>query len=192
MTDPLFTIISLMIGVFGATISVILVIRNVGSKKVDENYKLACDKISEMEDAGIVDINIGDAENYRDKIKHCGTWFTRYTLFAAIIFGVWVFATAFYVSFNGYCKQLSQPVSSSAANSADPFSFNKIISTILFGDWTIGIVSFAYLFLVGFALFHLQKTDANYKEVGKLHKALMAQREASPEDLKLTSKETTG
>ena len=77
MANQLFTIISLMIGIFGATISVILVIRNVGTQKVKDNDKLALDKIEEMKEKGAVADILDEAGGYRRKINYCGIWFTK-------------------------------------------------------------------------------------------------------------------
>lgn len=211
MTDPLFTIIPLMIGIFGATISVIIVIRNVGSQKVEDNHLLANSKIEEMKNSGAVTSIINDAETHRDNIKQCGTWFTRYTFITAAIFGVWIFTSAFYVSFSGGCKELTQLGFNHTTNTppADPCqagtglggvdestlhnpdALKKIISAVLFSDWTIGLVSFAYLVLLCFAFCHLIRADSNYDEIFKMHKNFMRQREAYAEDLKKTGGETT-
>lgn len=211
MTDPLFTIIPLMIGIFGATISVIFVIRNVGFQKVKDNHELANSKIEEMKDSKAAPSILSDVQILRDNIRQCGTWFTRYTLIAAAIFGVWVFTTAFYVSFSGGCKKLTQFGSVHTTNTppADPCQagtgsggvdenthhnpsvLKKTISAVLFSDWTIGLVSLAYLVLLGFALYHLRRADSNYDEVFKTHKNFMRQREADTKDLKKTGGETT-
>lgn len=211
MTDPLFTIIPLMIGIFGATISVIFVIRNVGTQKVKDNHELANSKIEEMKTAKAVASIVGDAETYRDNIKQCGTWFTRYTLTAVAIFGVWVFATAFYVSFSGGCKKIAQSTSSTTPETPpadpcqaatrsggvdenthhNPSALKKTISAGLFSDWTVGLVSVAYLLLLFFAWRHLKLADNNYDEVFKMHKNFMRQREAETKDLKKTGGATT-
>jgi hypothetical protein len=195
-----------MIGIFGATISVIFVIRNVGSQKVKDNHGLANSKIEEMKNGDAVPSILSDAEAYRDNIKQCGTWFTRYTLTAAAIFGVWIFTTAFYVSFRGGCKELTQLGSNHTTNTppADPCQagtgsggvdesthhnpgvLKKTISTVLFSDWTIGLVSSAYLVLLCFAWRHLKLADNNYDEVFKMHKNFMRQREADTKDLQKT------
>lgn len=108
-----------MIGIFGATISVILVIREAGLKKVKVNLNLSASKIKALKKARATDPNITEAKEYRNKIISCRTWLGRYTFAAALLFGAWIFSTAFYVSLSGGCKQLSQSIQSCCEKS-DP------------------------------------------------------------------------
>jgi hypothetical protein len=197
-----------MIGIFGATISIIHVIRNVGSQKVDEHIKLGDDKIEEMKNKSAASSIVGEAEDYRDSIKQCGAWFTRCTLVAAVIFGVWIFTTAFFVSFKGGCNKLFQLGSVDTTNTTDPCHpvttpkrsdedaspnqgvIEKGFTTIVFSDWTIGLVSFAYLTLLFVACYHFKKADKNYDEIFKIHKRFIKQREADTGDLKKTGGKT--
>ena len=188
MTDPLFTIIPLMIGIFGATISVILVIRNTGLDKVKANLNLSATKIKELKKYNADDSNVTTAKDFHDKIISCRTWLGRYTFFAAILFGGWIFLTAFYVSFNGGCKQLCLPIqccyeqrdpNTPAVDSnhvqANKSGFHKIAEGALFSDGTIVIVTILDIFFVIAAWFHLWRATINYRELQKLHKYVMPQ-----------------
>lgn len=200
MTDPLFTIIPLMIGIFGATISVILIIRESGLVKVEASLSLSASKIKALKNAKATDPNVTEAKEYRDKIISCRTWLGRYTFAAALLFGAWIFLTAFYVSFSGGCKQLSQPIQSCREQpdpnkpAADPKQvqankggFHKITEGVLFSDYTIGIVALLDLSLLIAAGFHLWRATANYRALYKMHTRLMRELGAAKaEDFKKT------
>lgn len=186
MTDPLFIIIPLMIGIFGATISVILVIREAGLTKVKANLSLSATKIKELRKAGAQDLNITEAKKYRDKIISCRTWLGRYTFFAALLFGAWIFSTGFYLSLSGGCKQLSLQIQSCCEQqdpnkpAADPNhvpankgGIHKIAKGVLFSDCTIFIVTLLDLLLVIVAAIQLLRATMNYRTVSDMHKRLM-------------------
>lgn len=186
MTDPLFTIIPLMIGIFGATISVLLVVREAGLVKIKASLSLSASKLKALKKAHAKDLNIADAKEYHDKIISCRTWLGRYTFAAALLFGTWIFLTAFYVSFSGGCKQLSLQIQSCCEQQdpnkpeADPkpvlvnkSGFHKITEGVLFSDWTIGIVALLDLSLLIAAGFHLCRVTVNYRALYKMHTRLM-------------------
>ena len=97
MSHALFSIMPLMIGVFGGTISVIVVIKNVGNQRVKGNLAA----IERMIHALLGKEEFKDSDNhsrvcnYRDKVENCRNAFGVCTLIPVIIFTVWIIMVSF-------------------------------------------------------------------------------------------------
>ncbi len=193
--QQLLAIISLMIGMFGATISVIVVTRRIGEMRVRRNLDAAEAKIADLQDWKAGKATLDNAECYRRNIAGCRAAFTIITLVPIIVFGVWIFLTSFYVSLSGDCKELfifcdtqdSQTTNTkqtTKSDSPDESATQALIDemcgfveTKLFSSCTVLIVTLIHLLSVFAAIKFVRR--ANYKEIEieKLHTTVKAQKE---------------
>lgn len=187
----IFTIISLMIGVFGATLSVIMSVKSFGDRRVDQAEEQVGEQITIIE--GLVEDNeqsraVWVCRKCRKVISLCGhAW--RVLLFIPIaFFAFWAFSTAFYVATNDACSiyfdQLTNPdpnqVVDANAPSAihggegGPLGLSK--APMLFQPWMILLVSVVDLVCIfaafGFlASLHIAKVIVGWFEESVVQQA---------------------
>lgn len=191
----LFTIISLMIGLFGGTISAIVFIKAAGDRRVQHNLAQTDAKIDEMVEAGAKEESLTDADQYRCKIERCRGAFRILTLIPIVFFALWIFLTSFYVSLSAECKPLfdySQQIGQSSEitdsnqtptpGKSDSSGIQMTIADIcvflkgyLFSRRTCFIITLVDALCIYIAYKFLRRAKKQYQEVEKLHKTIMSQ-----------------
>lgn len=164
---PLFTLISLMIGIFGATISAILSIRTFGERWISG-------KVTEVEQmfAMIVELSRGNIVRYvSHKVRNLIIWSAKIWrisfLVPIVVFSIWAFATAFFVTGSETCTPYfmsgsydSNNLASSSTVSNEPTITQKKESDHITMPWFLGrtvlwSITLVYVISIAFALLFL-------------------------------------
>jgi len=194
----LFTIISLMIGLFGGSISTIIVIRATCERRVQIHLGEADEKIKEMGGSNCQKDTLTEADVYRDRIKKCLDAFQNIALIPSILFLFWIFLTSFYVSLSTDCgvlfdhsqknnqnleikKQNETKEPYDAKQSSARMIINAIniqLARVLFCRLTIILITIVFAFCVSWAWRNLRRSDKQYIELEKLHRTAIREKTA--------------
>jgi hypothetical protein len=195
----LFSIISLMIGLFGGSISTIVVIRHSCDQKVSRYLEETKEKTKEMEAVRCRKESLQEADRYRDRITRLGKSYRTLTLFPSVIFLIWIFLTSFYVSLSVDCDLVFSSCQSNVAPSdvQNPKeslvprqetessiriiidALNNILKKLLFRRLTLFVITLVDLICVWRAWRNLKGADKQYQAIVTLHKTVV--RENTPE-----------
>jgi hypothetical protein len=183
-----------MIGLFGGSISTIMVIRNACQKRVEGNLANAVAKIKDMEDIKCPQETLKTANIYRIKIENSGKVFGTISVFPSVIFLIWIFLTCLYVILSPDCIKLfehtdqkyhnsskTDPNQTAETNNAvDPSALKDLgiaVSSILykglFNKFTIGLIAFIDALCIYIAQKNWKLPKSQYQEIIKLHKTVV-------------------
>jgi len=200
MDEPLpelFTLISLMIGLFGATVTAVIFIKAFGEKKVVEYLDEAKEKTLEMEKTGSSEESLLKLDGYRKGIEHCRIGFAAVTITPVALFAIWVFSTCIYVSLSEECEQLfavsrkfDQPfvgadpnkertTKDGSAASAGHILKNAITECLrrrIFGRTTCTATTIIDLACILLGFLCLGQSWRRHKDITKLHETVIAER----------------
>lgn len=169
-----------MIGVFGATVSCIVVIKTIGDRKVTANLETAEARIKGVEMVSSGDVAIEVCSTHRNNICTCRTAFRFLSLIPIVMFTLWAFSTAIYVSFSNTCEvfESNQPKAEKHEAAAEEVaekskelpikpesSFSKWLRSVLFSRSTIAIVTIIDIILILVALWFLRYAGTELNKI---------------------------
>ena len=166
---PPLTPISLMIGLFGATLGAILSIKTWGDKKLELFLGEAGEKIRTMKDLSQGGLVLDLSQKHRKGILLCGTAWRLLIFVPIVVFALWAFMAGFYVSTSKIChpffshsQESNEDIKSSSQSLGESSASYKgksspVVYSLLFSRPTIFIVTFidclCMLAAVGFLIF---------------------------------------
>ena len=206
----LFTIISIMIGLFGGSISTIIIMRNTCERRITENLKSADEMIRELQEIDCSADSLKQAGQSRDYIKNSGNSFTGVASAPSLLFLIWIFLTCLFIILSPDCRTLFKPAQSHNQKTETgtqeqttpqlqwhelpPLqlagnAISMLLVPLLFSKYTLGFVALVDLLCIHLARRLRKNVGRQYDKITTLHKTLTQEKGEAYKKMKTVPKE---